>query len=319
MFQKFRTLLLFVITIFLAACGDTKSNNSSPTSNKISFSGTASGYIKDADLCLDLNINGVCDANEPSTKTKADGSFSFKDVEIKKDGYFPLLLSGGTDTSTNKLLNDELKKIVFSKSINSSKDIYITPITDLLASSYLASITSKKDRFKLSETQIANSFDLDVKELEKDYLKNKKLFVKTLELEVIKRLLLTSVLKRAKSTSSKKLLEKIKLSIISSIKNSNTNFDALKIIDALATIDSSIIIPQNEKEFIQKQNEILQNILSEITKVSSNLVKTKSGFEDIVELALKKLNDAKDNESIALINNNDSDVDLETPPSPPTL
>lgn len=56
------------------------------------------GPIANAIVCLDKNDNGVCDADEPSGKTAADGTVTLK---VAKDdaGKFPLLALVGTDAS----------------------------------------------------------------------------------------------------------------------------------------------------------------------------------------------------------------------------
>ena len=54
----------------LAACGG--SGSSSSISGRV-----IDGYIQGAQVCLDVNNNMSCDANEPSTTTSADGSYSF--------------------------------------------------------------------------------------------------------------------------------------------------------------------------------------------------------------------------------------------------
>lgn len=73
---------LFMVTLsLLAACsggGGSSSSATTPSANTTSISGTVmDGYIFGATVCLDLNGNGICDANEPTTISGTNGSYSF--------------------------------------------------------------------------------------------------------------------------------------------------------------------------------------------------------------------------------------------------
>ncbi|WP_420997426.1 hypothetical protein ACKI2N_024715 [Cupriavidus sp. 30B13] len=76
------TLLAGVCASMLAACGGggDSSNQlapSAPATPTPAITGKAiDGYLVGADVCLDLNSNNACDANEPSAITDADGNFS---------------------------------------------------------------------------------------------------------------------------------------------------------------------------------------------------------------------------------------------------
>ncbi|WP_420993622.1 hypothetical protein ACKI2N_015725 [Cupriavidus sp. 30B13] len=76
------TLLAGVCASMLAACGGggDSSNQlapSAPATPTPAITGKAiDGYLVGAAVCLDLNSNNACDANEPSAITDADGNFS---------------------------------------------------------------------------------------------------------------------------------------------------------------------------------------------------------------------------------------------------
>ena len=69
-----------LLTSVLAACGGGGSGEPQPsTPNTLTLSGVVqgNGAIKNAVVCLDLNANSLCDADEPaSLKTGADGAYS---------------------------------------------------------------------------------------------------------------------------------------------------------------------------------------------------------------------------------------------------
>src|SRR6476620_5720209 len=54
------------------------------------------GAIRNATVCLDKNLNGLCDTGEPSAKTDASGAASLQ-VDAADVGKYPVLAVVGTD------------------------------------------------------------------------------------------------------------------------------------------------------------------------------------------------------------------------------
>src|SRR6476661_1504766 len=54
------------------------------------------GALRNATVCLDKNLNGVCDTGEPSAKTDASGAASLQ-VDAADVGKYPVLAVVGTD------------------------------------------------------------------------------------------------------------------------------------------------------------------------------------------------------------------------------
>ena len=147
------SILTSMLLISFTACGGGDDGGTSipitPTTNlpstvtpvnKVSFSGIAvDGYISGATACLDLNVNGLCDISEPTSLTATDGTFTFTNVVVDENVLLPVIVTGGVDTATGKVFRGELKRIVDTKSINSSVKLNVTPLTDLVASSFIAS------------------------------------------------------------------------------------------------------------------------------------------------------------------------------------
>ncbi|MEG3934322.1 Ig-like domain-containing protein, partial [Microcoleus sp. T3_B1] len=107
-------------------------------------------YISTATLFFDANLNGVQDASEPFTQTKADGSY---EIEIpletfdtnKNNSLDPsegkLVAIGGTDTATNLPLDTPL--------FSTANTMMVTPLTTLVAELALTDISLEE-----AETQV---------------------------------------------------------------------------------------------------------------------------------------------------------------------
>jgi len=156
-------LLSLIATIFIMGCSstdDTTDNNDVNTT----FSGVVSdGYIKNAKVCLDLNLNGSCDTNEPSTTTDINGKFNLDvttaDVNSTYFNIAPIISVGGINTITNETANT-----LIAPRYNITKDINITPITTLgyfMNSDYTNFTSTDYDNLK---TDIKNllSYDYDL-------------------------------------------------------------------------------------------------------------------------------------------------------------
>jgi len=76
-FHSNNFLYVFLMTLFVAACGGGGSNKEPDTqSGDVFFLGNViDGYVAGATVCLDLNANGRCDVGEPQTISEANGAF----------------------------------------------------------------------------------------------------------------------------------------------------------------------------------------------------------------------------------------------------
>ncbi|WP_051709761.1 acid phosphatase [Andreprevotia chitinilytica] len=84
----------------LTGCGGSDDSTSANTT----VSGTVVGsYFQNAKVCLDLNGNGVCDANEPSTRTDANGKYTLTGpaaAVVAEIGTDAMRLDPATNTTT---------------------------------------------------------------------------------------------------------------------------------------------------------------------------------------------------------------------------
>ena len=319
---KLQTLIPLATTLFLVGCGggggdSSPSSNTNPTTpTTVSFSGVAvDGYISGATACIDLNSNGSCDSSEPTAPTASDGTFSFTDVEVQKDTYYPIIISGGVDTATGKAFTGELKNIIDSKTITPSTNLNVTPLTDLVATSFMASPTKTTATLTQAKTDVATSLSLSEADVNSDPMKDKKLFAKTQEVQQLKELLLTASKKATSTTDTQSLTKNITLAIVKSMQESGKTLDTTKAISSLESIDNAIVIPNNEKEFIQKQTQevksSLQKMVNDDTIDTTALATQQSNLEDKVEVASNNLKEATNGTTITVVQTTPSDV---TPP-----
>jgi hypothetical protein len=328
--------LALSLMVSLTACGgggggDTTQPPSSPETKNITMSGQAiDGYISGATACLDLNINAQCDTNEPTTTTATDGTFRFSNVEVEKGKLFPVIVSGGIDTATNKSFTGELKNIIDSETITSSQKINVTPLTDLVAISYINAANKSSTTLQESKSVVASSLGLTKEKVDADPMKDKEVFAKAQLVEQTKTLLLASAAKAKNisigSSDAKVLAKEIETVVVESLQSTTTKtLDTDIIIQQLQK--KEINIPENEKTFLTSQILNMKSALDESVGDAgiqvADLVETQQTLETQVATATKNIQDASEGTAIAVVEIKLGDggiaVTLPTPPSVPTL
>lgn len=109
-----KLLIAAALGTVLTACGGSD-NNDAPTPptpptppTTISLDGkVADGYLVGAKVCLDLNLNKVCDDGEPSATSGAGGSFSITDATQEQLDTYPLVVevtAGTVDEDTGEAI-----------------------------------------------------------------------------------------------------------------------------------------------------------------------------------------------------------------------
>jgi hypothetical protein len=142
-----------------SSSNDDKSNNDKIIDETIKGK-LVDGYIKNATLCLDKNLNGFCDIHEKTSSTNDNGEFVFTNV-VKSNELTAIIGFGGIDTATNQAFEGQMKAIL---KLNTKEDTIISPITDIVASSFLNS-SKKLDLYTLNEIKekIAENLNIDKK------------------------------------------------------------------------------------------------------------------------------------------------------------
>ncbi|MDH5184494.1 MAG: hypothetical protein OEX12_11455 [Gammaproteobacteria bacterium] len=80
--------LLMALVVLSAGCSNEGDSNTDPVSSSVTLAGVVSdGYISGATICLDVNSNMVCEANEPSTTSGSDGQYSLSSSEFDVSVY----------------------------------------------------------------------------------------------------------------------------------------------------------------------------------------------------------------------------------------
>jgi len=298
--------ILFVLTVFTTGCGN--KNTVSLPLHTISFSGTAvDGYISGAKVCLDVDNSGICESTEPTTTTAADGTFSFTDVQVANNLFFPVIISGGIDTATNKSFNGELKSIINSATITVDTQLNVTPLTDLIAVSFFQSTTKNETILKNSTTEVANVFGISEADVTADPMTNVFVFAKSQEVQQIKALteITASKAKGNNLSIAEKLVlqNEIKEALVTQIKaTTGTNLEIDKVLTEVES-KSSITIPANEKVFVAAQVAKVKTTLDSATSstTTNQLNELQTGLEAELTVAVTSIKDALVGEPLAVV------------------
>ena len=90
-------LAVSVATLALAGCG-----SGAAGSGAIGLTGTAAdGYLDNATVCLDLNLNGQCDTNEPTTTTGPGGQWTL-DATAQQEQNAPVLVKATAGSTVDE-------------------------------------------------------------------------------------------------------------------------------------------------------------------------------------------------------------------------
>ncbi|CAN5659401.1 hypothetical protein BH11PSE7_BH11PSE7_29270 [soil metagenome] len=121
------------------------------------------GAITNATVCLDKNLNGLCDAGEPSGKTDAAGNVSLQ-VANADVGKYPILAVIGTDAVD---VDHGPITVPYTMQAPADKSSVVSPLTTLVQTVIAATGASSAD----AETSVKNQTGLTVS-LFQDYTKS---------------------------------------------------------------------------------------------------------------------------------------------------
>jgi hypothetical protein len=282
------TLSIITSSLLLSACGGSSGDTTSSTSITSSFSGIAvDGYISGATTCLDLNINSSCDASEPTTVTDDTGKFTFSNLTVNTNTLYPVIVSGGIDTATGKNFEGEMKNIISSNDINDGIQLNVSPLTDLVATSFLQSSTKDESALTSSKSSIANALGIETTTIDADTMKDTKAFAKAQEVQQIKELIKTTTSK----TVGSELTTVQQANITSALVNQLTTNNSLDVAKVLTDVEATlaITIPVNEKTFISEQTSEIQ---TQLTSISNDTTIDITKLDEIQNALETKLNEA---------------------------
>ncbi|SFV70815.1 hypothetical protein MNB_SM-5-1098 [hydrothermal vent metagenome] len=314
--KKIDNLALSLVTLSLLAfsgCGGAShGNNTENVEERLSFSGVVvDGYIKDAVVFLDLDGNGMHGENEPSTTTDENGSYFFKNIVLRSDeAFIPVVASGGTDIATGKAFEDELKNIVKPQSLEENLSLCITPLTDVTTDKFLQSKTKDSKALEDATIDVASAFGIATEDIAHDPMQDVKIFIKTQELEQIKALIERAVTKASSTTNHETVQKVINRALLREIET--TGEAMANISDLLQEVEniSAITIPENEKSFIDAQATEIKRFFRSMDGNSdlnsSRLGAIQADIEAREDIACKKIEDAKEGDTLEVVNLDDN-------------
>ena len=162
--MKLHPLVLALGLTPLVGCGGSSSSTPEPTpSVKTELSGkVADGYLVGAEVCLDINKNKLCDADEPSTISSDGGEFTLTGVTQSNIDAYSLLvkvIAGQTIDEDNP--EEELKAYTLSAPAGFT---FVSPLTTLVQNE-----VEKGSTVEEAEQQVQTKLGTGIK-LNKDYV-----------------------------------------------------------------------------------------------------------------------------------------------------
>jgi len=215
----------------------------------------ADGYISGANIYVDKNSNEALDSGENFVSTSVDGVFSFSDLNLSKNSFYPIVGSGGVDTATNKAFERVYRSVLATAETSVIEGRVLSPLSDMVATLFFRSSSKDSAAYTSATSLIAQKFGVDQSVVVSDPMKSKKLFINSLGLEAIK-----TVLERL--VSSKKTLtlygkEQIKEALLEQIlASSYADFNPSRV---LTTVDirSGMVLDSEDKAFA---TDMIENI-----------------------------------------------------------
>jgi len=181
--KKINSIVISTIAAaFLVGCGGGGGGGSSTppaggnTSNTNISGSVIDGYIKNAMVCLDLSLDGICDNSEPSAKTDSNGAYNLTITPTQQNhqnfNIAPLIAYGGTDIDTNDDFIGKLQAQVNGTTAN------VTPLTTLFSKLIQEEVTSSTTKEQLEAIKkekkelIKRVFNITSSEIDEDFIKS---------------------------------------------------------------------------------------------------------------------------------------------------
>ena len=302
--RRVRKFFVFIVSTFLLGCGEESNyttqddSNSTPTLTQDRFNGiVVDGYIKNAKVCFDRNLDGVCSTDEQTTQTDANGRYQLY-IEDLNATLVEIIATEGEDTSTNRNFSGVFRTVLKSDTINTDSTVIISPMTDLVAQSFFNSTNRSVEDLADAKNLLSQVLDLNLTQLEQDPMICIDLFALSQEIEHTK-LLLEAVSKKNKPQVDMLLLEsEIKTQLI------ELDFDIEKILIALE-IRLEFSIPEKEKTFVTAQAKELKNQLNSLSKDTSlnieNLNRLQKALDIKQQTAYELIASADENSTLQVV------------------
>jgi len=231
-----------------------------PVSTVTSDGKVVDGYIKNATVCVDLNKNDTCDADEPKANSNENGEYT---LEYQKTDA-PIIAYGGVNTATGNSFEGILK---------SYSDI-LTPVTSIVAE-LIASGMDKQS----AEEKVAKILNIPADSIYKDPVaeaeKNPELLKANLKIQKTLELLSPNPKQTLKSVS-----ELIKTQDLSSLEDvvyyyPDANESVKNNVKAfLETVDSqNVTTPQAYENIVELAKEKTKEFIKDNKELNSTALK----------------------------------------------
>ncbi|MDO3380377.1 hypothetical protein M3027_19895 [Geoalkalibacter halelectricus] len=165
---------LLAALFFLAGCGGGGSDGT-PASNPDPSPGpsptptilngfVADGYLQNARICFDLNLNGMCDPDEPSVFSEQGGAYS---IEVPQ-GHELSDLVVLAEVTTETIDEDTMAPVEYPYTLVAPYDLaeFISPISTLI----YHTVASENLSLQAAQDQLAGIFGVSAEELVRDYI-----------------------------------------------------------------------------------------------------------------------------------------------------
>lgn len=128
-YGKLALALASAAILTVAGCGGGGSSGGTAGTTSVPVT-VIDGAIRNATVCLDINVNGICDSGEPSGKTDAAGNVSLQ-VSTADAGKYPILAVIGTDAVD---ADTGAVPVPFTMQAPADKPAMVSPLTTLVQS-----------------------------------------------------------------------------------------------------------------------------------------------------------------------------------------
>jgi len=307
-----RTLLniatLTALTISLAGCGgggggSTPASSSSTVTLK-TISGTAvDGYISGATVCLDINSNDSCDNNEPKAITNSNGVYTF---DTNTTGTYPIIVTGGVDTTTNKSFNGILKDTIIITNDDETVTSTITPLTTIAHEIYQDKKISNPNYTPTdAKNTLAQKLGFDsVSMISKDPMTDKDVFNKTQQIiQTIE--LITLNLTDSNQTQDKQKAFLYLIDSISTTINQSSELNISKAVNDISTKSfegKAIVIDTNTKTYVNDFVKEIDSQMKSSTTTIASLSTIQNNLQSFTDDAKEKIVQNNTSSLVTIVN-----------------
>lgn len=249
----------FLITF--NGCGSSKNSNTSSSpivesKETIKIAGSiVDGYLAYAQICLDLNLDGICQiSSEPFNVSDEDGKYTLEieDIYTQHINFHkaPLLVYGGYNIDTKRKFNGKLNTYFQDK-----ENLYITPITTLKSALILKDKNIQEAESSIKQLLDLSSYiTLNDNPLER---KNIQLLLKSFELQKSIDLLAVTLHKANATVSTEDFTQQLYEEIAQQLAKTDIPFSLQSAIETIAG---------HHKEI---SNDVANSVIEMINKIES--------------------------------------------------